>query len=380
MTHRTIKGSGSGWEKVHAFLPEPLSPECKQNIGRIARRADVARIALMPDVHLADHVCVGAVIASRSHVYPQAVGGDIGCGVSATRLHGSVDDLDAPAAQRILQRLAETVPAIKWPIRQPLEALHGCAFRQPELQRVLERDGAVQLGTLGRGNHFVELCGDERRRPWLLVHSGSRGLGKAVRDYYCSTPLGSRLCALDADSERGRAYLHDAALCVLYAQKNRERIREAAMRALEEPLGWRPEADTARDMVHNQVRREEHLGEPLWVHRKGASSARQLEPGIIPGSMGSHSYLVSGRGDVRSLCSSSHGAGRALSRTAAEIRISPQDLITQMEGIYFEEQRAAQLVSEAPSAYKPISQVMRAQKELVRIEEKLTPVLNFKAG
>ncbi|MCA9640743.1 MAG: RtcB family protein [Polyangiaceae bacterium] len=357
MTPKTAKG-GSGWEKVQAFLPEPLSQECRQNIGRIARRNDVARIALMPDVHLAEHVCVGAVVASRSHVYPQAVGGDIGCGVSAIRLQGELEALGAPEAQRVLQRLAETVPALKWPQPQALDALTGSCLSQPRLQRLLERDGALQLGTLGRGNHFVEFCSDEQQRPWLLVHSGSRGLGKAVRDHYCPKPLGPQLSAIEAMSDTGRAYLRDAELCVRYAELNRARIRAAATRAAMDLLGWQPEPETARDMVHNQVRYEAHSGEPLWVHRKGASSARQDELGIIPGSMGSHSYLVSGRGEPSSLCSSSHGAGRALSRTAAAIHISPQDLVAEMQGVFFEERRAAQLVSEAPSAYKPITQVM----------------------
>ncbi len=376
----TRRSGGSGWEKVHAFLPEPLSPECKQNIARLARRKDIERIALMPDLHLAEQVCVGAVIASNSHLYPQAVGGDIGCGVTALRLQGALSALQQARAAAILSVLGGAVPAIKWPERQPLGPLEQRRLSCERLQRVLERDGAIQLGTLGRGNHFVELCSDDADRPWLLVHSGSRGLGKAVRDHYCCKTEGAQLCALEADSELGQAYQSDASLCVDYARLNRARIAEAALQVLEAQLGWKRERGCARDMVHNQVRLETHSGRDLWVHRKGASSAWQDEPGVIPGSMGSYSYLVRGRGEPRALCSSSHGAGRAMSRSAAELHISAADLLDQMRDVHFDQRRAAQLVSEAPAAYKAISKVMRAQKHLVRIEERLTPRLNFKAG
>lgn len=368
-------------EKTQAWLPEPLSAEVRSSVERLARVDDVQRIALMPDVHLAENVCVGAVVASRAGLYPDAVGGDIGCGMASVRLGAHAGIVNRHSAGRILQAFADRVPTNRHRTKRPLpEALAALRLSTPALQKALDKSGAVQLGTLGSGNHFLELQADEGGTLWLTVHTGSRGLGPAVRQHHLkqAEAVGGGLRALRADSDAGRAYLSDHDAAVLFAELSRRAILTAAVDALGQLLQVEADWESRVTCSHNFVRRETHDGEALWVHRKGAMSAREGEPGIIPGSMGAESFIVSGRGLPGALCSSSHGAGRAMSRGAARQRITVQKLEREMDGVWFDEGMAKRLLDEAPSAYKPITAVMRAQKELTRIETRLRPVLSYK--
>jgi tRNA-splicing ligase RtcB len=351
-------------------------------IERLTRAADVVRIAIMPDVHAATDVCVGCVVATRRLIYPAAVGGDIGCGIAAMAFDAEADDLlgDEPRPAKLLDALKETVPSNKH--RQPRELpteLREKPFAEPRLEAV-RRDAAVQFGTLGRGNHFLEFQRDEEGRLWLMVHSGSRAVGPAVRDWYvarASRP-GARLLALDAESEVGHGYLADAEWARAYAAANRRAMAEAVAALIGRLFGVSSLPGTWIECDHNHVRREEHFGEALWVHRKGAAGAAEGQPGLIPGSMGSRSFHVEGRGEPESLCSSSHGAGRVMSREEARRRVMPRELKRQMEGVHFDEARAERLRDEAPAAYKDIGQVMRAQRDLVRVVRVLRPMLSYK--
>jgi len=370
---------------LFAWLPEPLSPEAALGFERLARTEDVRRIAVMPDAHWAEDVCVGAVVATARTLLPCAVGGDIGCGVAALAFHGEARHLaDERVAARLLEGLYRAVPAIRHgrvtaAPRLP-DGLAGRPLSDPSLEAVARRDGRVELGTLGRGNHFLELQSDGEGRLWCMVHSGSRAMGQAIRALHerRGEPTATGLRRLEADSEEGRAYLADAAWASVYADLNRRAIVDALARVVREVLGV--EADPASWIAcdHNHVRPERHEGEPLWVHRKGAISARDGEPGIVPGSMGAPSYHVLGRGCPRALCSTSHGAGRALGRAEARRRISARDLERQMRGVWFDHRRLDALRDEAPAAYKDVGAVMRAQAELTRIVRKLTPLLSFK--
>ena len=367
--------------KTEAWLPEPLSDEVRVTVERLARLDDVARIALMPDVHLAENVCVGAVVASRSGIYPDAVGGDIGCGMAAVQLEAHAGVANRRWAGRIREAFAEAVPTNRQRQKRELPPeLAGAKLSTPALQKALERNGAVQLGTLGSGNHFLELQADEEDRLWLMVHTGSRGLGPAVRQHHLreAEAVGRGLRVLRADTEAGLAYLNDHDVAVCFAEFSRRAILEAAVGALGDLLQTDVDWDTLVACTHNFVRREVHYGEELWVHRKGAMSARDGEPGIVPGSMGVESFLVTGRGCEAALRSSSHGAGRAMSRGVARRRITVAKLEREMDGIWFDVSLSQRLLDEAPSAYKPIAAVMRAQKELTRIERRLRPVLSYK--
>jgi tRNA-splicing ligase RtcB len=362
---------------VHRWLAEPLPKDVAQALERLAAAPGVVHVAVMPDVHLAEHVCVGTVVGTSDRLYPQAVGGDIGCGMAIVRIAAQRDVLaDEPTAARVFAALREWVPAVRQ--RTPRDVpLPELAAALPE--RVL-RDVRIEFGTLGRGNHFLELQADEEEQLWLMVHSGSRALGPALRDFHLARgePVGKGLIALGADTAAGRDYLRDHDAAVAFARSNRRAIADAAAAALHDALGVTCDLSTWADAVHNQVRHEVHDGVPLWVHRKGASSAHAGEAGVIPGSMGSASFHVEGRGCAMALGSSSHGAGRRLPRGEAMRAITSRDVERSLASVFFERELAGRLRDEAPAAYKDIGAVMRAQRDLVRIVRRLRPVLAYK--
>ena len=362
---------------VHRWLAEPLPADVANAIERLAEAKGVRHVAVMPDVHLAEHVCIGTVIGTDGLVYPQAVGGDIGCGISVVRLDATSDALATEqAAARLFAELRARVPDVRQPTRRDCGEL---ALSDERLQRLALRGMQIELGTLGRGNHFLEVQACDQEQLWLMVHSGSRALGSLVRDHHLTRGerVGKGLVALAADGA-GREYLRDHDAAIAYARANRRAIAEAAARALRTALGVDVAWDTWRDVVHNFVRREEHGAETLWVHRKGASSAQAGEFGAIPGSMGSGSFHVEGRGHPEALASSSHGAGRRVPRGEAMRNITVRDLERQLGSVFFERELGPRLRDEAPAAYKDIGAVMRAQRDLVRVVRRLRPVLAYK--
>jgi tRNA-splicing ligase RtcB len=372
--------------RIERWLVEPPPAEVQQALERLRRGDDVARVAVMPDVHLSSEVCVGVALATRSTLVPAAVGGDIGCGMAAIAFEARASVLESPAlAARLLDGLERAIPVMRHPRRAapPLPpALAERTLQHPALGPTRAREAALQFGTLGRGNHFLELQADEDDRLWLMVHSGSRGLGPAIRQAHEAHGTRDRagLCVLPADSPGGRAYLHDLGWALDYAAASRARMVEVARAVIGEVLGAAADEPSFVECHHNFVRREEHEGEALWVHRKGAISAREGEPGIIPGSMGAPSFHVEGRGCARSLCSSSHGAGRCMARGEARQRISARRLHEEMHGVWFDHRLAERLRDEAPGAYKDIGAVMRAQKQLTRIVRRLRPRLVLKGA
>jgi tRNA-splicing ligase RtcB (3'-phosphate/5'-hydroxy nucleic acid ligase) len=371
---------------VRYWVEGPLPHDVEAAIRRLARSEGVRHVAVMPDVHLAADVCVGMVVATANVLYPNAVGGDIGCGVAAIAFEGEAALLDNErAAAAILGGLYRHVPFIrhgrKAGHRLP-ESLEATALSSPRLQALKQNEGSLQMGTLGRGNHFVELQADEAARLWLMVHSGSRGMGQAIRDHHLRQCSAGRdgLRFLSADSPAGRAYLDDMTWALEYAEASRRTMVQAVRDVVDDVLGLRADEASYVSCNHNHVRRETHLGESLWVHRKGAMSAGAGERGLIPGSMGTHSFHVEGRGCEEALASSAHGAGRRLSRTEARYRLSSKDFSRELRGVWFDHRLAPRLREEEPSAYKDIDDVLRAQYELVRIVRTLRPVLSFKGA
>ncbi|HEX2500734.1 MAG TPA: RtcB family protein [Methylomirabilota bacterium] len=374
-----------GAHPLQTWLAGPLDAAARAAIDRLVATEEVHAVAIMPDAHLAEEVCVGTVVATRSTLFPAAIGGDIGCGVLARGFDGDASVLrDERAAARIMAGLYGTVPAAQHARPQALPvSLAGVSPRDPRLASLLERDGRVQLGTLGRGNHFLELQqSEDNGQLWAAVHSGSRAFGQAVLDAHLpkTAVTGTGLHCLDASTDDGEAYLADMALALTYADANRRAMIEAVTALVGSVLGMTPDPASEISCVHNFVRRERHCGEALWVHRKGAISARAGEPGIVPGSMGTPTFHVEGRGCERSLSSSSHGAGRAMTRSQARRRIGVGELRRQLRGVWYDERRADALRDEAPGAYKDIGRVMRAQSELTRIVRRLRPVLSYKGA
>jgi tRNA-splicing ligase RtcB (3'-phosphate/5'-hydroxy nucleic acid ligase) len=370
--------------RVRYWVDRPLPHDVEAAIRRLAHGEDVRHVAVMPDVHLAADVCIGMVVATGDTLYPNAVGGDIGCGVAAIAFDGDAVLLDDErAAAAILAGLYREVPLIRHDRkrgRRLPDALEAAVLSAPHLEARKRSEGTLQLGTLGRGNHFVELQADEGGRLWLMVHSGSRGMGQAIRDHHlaqCSAgPNGLRF--VGADSPAGGAYLLDLTWALEYAEASRLAMVHAVRVVVERVLGLRGNEASYVSCNHNHVRREIHFGEAVWVHRKGAMSAAEGERGLIPGSMGTHSFHVEGRGCAEALSSSAHGAGRRLSRTEARRRLSAKDVSRELRGVWFDHRLAPRLAEEAPSAYKDIDAVLRAQHELVRIVRRLRPVLCFK--
>jgi tRNA-splicing ligase RtcB (3'-phosphate/5'-hydroxy nucleic acid ligase) len=371
--------------QVSMWLTEPLSSEVSKSLQRLANSDDVRQVAVMPDVHLAADVCNGTVIATNDLIYPVAIGNDIGCGMLAIACDLSADAIsDELIAGRIMAGLYQRIPSNKHarsnlPDELPA-SLMAAELSVPSLEKLKQRDGLFQLGTLGRGNHFVELQSDSEGRLWLMLHSGSRGMGQAITDHHkrFTQASGTGLGFLDATEPTGKAYLSDLAWAIEYAMQNRLSMARSVESVLQSLFAAALDWSTLIHCHHNHVRREQHRDEQLWVHRKGALPATKNEPGVIPGSMGSRSYHVSGRGDARSLQSSSHGAGRSLARHVARQKISRHDLQRQMKGVWFDQRRADGLRDEAPSAYKDINPVMRAQRELTRIVRELRPILAYK--
>lgn len=372
-------------EKIQAWLSEPLPGEVRASLNRLASHEDVRHMAVMPDVHLAHHVCVGTVMATATQIFPAAIGGDIGCGMLAVALNADADRINNPvAAAKILSGLYECVPAGRHRRSHAVAALPEelckMPLSHPRLETFSRRDGRVQLGTLGRGNHFVEFQADPENRLWLMLHSGSRGMGQAITAHHLSVDACSSnaTVAWDAESRNGAAYLTDMRWAVAYAQQNRLAMMTAIGRLLQEEFAIDLQLETLVHCDHNHVRQETHFGRELWVHRKGALPATAGEQGVIPGSMGTRSFHVVGRGCAEALQSSSHGAGRALSRHDARRVIGQKKLEREMRDVWIDRRRMEKFCEEAPSAYKEIGRVMRAQRALTRIKRELQPVLCYK--
>ena len=368
---------------IRTWLAAPMNVEVSEAIERLRRAPDVQKIAVMPDVHLAADVCIGVAVATSRLIYPQAVGGDIGCGMLAVRFDVEATALQDPQlAGRILAALGRAVPARRRnrraAVKPPSEL--ETPLSHPSLEAVRKNEGVIEFATLGSGNHFIELQSDEDSRLWLMVHTGSRGIGPAIRDHHLADaePVGGGLRALDATTEAGTQYLRDADWARRFADASRKAIAVEVGTVMHTILRARLCWETAITTDHNHVALEPHGGRDVWVHRKGAMPAAVAQPGVLPGSMGDSSFHVEGRGHEAALCSSAHGAGRALSRTAARARVTERELRHQMNGVWYDYRLSDRLRDEAPAAYKDIKAVLRAQRDLVKVTRVLRPVLNYK--
>lgn len=348
-------------------------------------------MALMPDWHPGADAIVGSVIPTRDVLLPNVIGGDIGCGMTAVRLPVTVSELSADF-EVIAVELRESIPVgsahnAAVPERVSANPLWERELKAPVSNRIL-RKLMRQFGSIGGGNHFLELQRDQDDYLWIMLHSGSRYLGVEVRDYYVAEGakragiddrIYKRIPYLIASDPLSGDYLSDVQSVKDFAGESR---REMLIRALEVMQRHVPSLDigvvlqSAADVSHNYVVREDHFGEQLYIHRKGAIRLAEDEIGFVPGSMGTASFVVEGRGNEYAFCSCAHGGGRAMSRAAAARYISQQELCESMEGILCAHD--APLPDEAPGAYKDIRIVMRGQRDLVKILYELTPVVSIK--
>lgn len=371
---------------IHSWAAERLPSDVKRALDKLARADDVRHVAVMPDVHASGDICVGTVFATSQLVYPDAVGGDIGCGMAAVAFEAHESRLRPQRAMELLRAIRVAVP-IQRQRGEGAEAVREFVpaseqLTTPALQELARSEGAFQLGTLGRGNHFLELQHDESERLWLMVHSGSRGMGQAIRAAHMANAARGEggLAHLDAAHETGLAYLRDMQWAREFAAASRRAMLMATGRAAHELLGWELVESSLFDCDHNHVNVETHGGQSRLVHRKGAVPAWEDQRAIVPGSMAAPSFHVTGRGVPEALCSSAHGAGRAMSRTEARSRITRDRLAKELRDVFVDPQAMGGLREEAPSAYKDIRAVMKAQRELVRVQRTLTPMLTYKGG
>lgn len=374
---------------VHRWTCGRLEDALERQIDRVAGQEDVTRVAVMPDVHQGRKVPNGIAVATRRLVYPDLVGADIGCGIAAIRFRAAADDLGRAVLEEILGQLPVAVPTLKQSPpraaanRAAVEAIGDLSCAR--LARAAARDGVYQLGTLGRGNHFLELARGDDGALWAVVHTGSRAMGQEITSHHLADVSPARgeattgpLPCLDLDTPAGRAYFADMEWACRYAAANRTVILNAVADLLEQGPGVDVDPGSFVESPHNTAAIEEHLGKPAVVHRKSANHAAAGCPGIVAGSMATGSRLTVGLGHAGALASSAHGAGRVMSRSEAAKRVTARDLEPRMRGIVFRRDIAGRLRDEAPQAYRDLHEVMQAQRDLVRTTTVLVPVLNDK--
>jgi len=356
-------------------------------------------VAAMPDVHTGIGATVGAVIPTKGAIIPAAVGVDIGCGMNAIRLSLQAKDLP-DNLKRVRSAIEDRVPvgfakhktiaAQNSTIKNLENRLNKITDKHPVVFRMIknpQQTWTQQLGTLGGGNHFIELCLDENQELWIMLHSGSRGIGNAIGRYFIN------LAKKDMEQHQlqlphrdlayfteGAQYFDDYVESVHWAQEYALYNRREMMRLLIEALRRElPPFEITKEAInchHNYVSIEEHFGAQVFITRKGAIRAGEGELGIIPGSMGAKSYIVRGKGNQESFCSCSHGAGRQMSRTEAKRRFSSQDVATQTQGIECRKDKG--VIDEIPGAYKSIDEVMANQDDLVEVVHTLKQIICVK--
>ena len=412
------------WEKIDNDWALPVKSWCADcEEGAVKQAANLARhpalyhhVALMPDAHLGYGMPIGGVVAAANAVIPAAVGVDIGCGMIAAETDIPAERFAEMSLRRAFQeRLKERIPvgegvshktAQDWDGFEEYTANNG--MRSDLWPTKLDR---MNLGTLGGGNHFIELQkttilrdpgsaaegGRHESKVWLMIHSGSRNLGKRIEEHYHR--IASRLCTrfrvpladpdlafLPIEEKDGHDYFTDMLFALRYAKENRRRMMEAMKETL---LEFAPGANFPRtvDIHHNYAACEEHFGKKVFVHRKGATSAKLDEIGVIPGSMGTASYIVRGLGNPESFMSCSHGAGRRMSRVAASTTLTVEECDKAMDGIVcerwhkyrgFGKAKGRLDLSEAPQAYKDIEDVIASERDLVEPLVRLVPLASLK--
>jgi tRNA-splicing ligase RtcB len=384
-------------EKAILFAtPETIEPEALKQIENTASMPFIFKhVAVMPDCHFGKGATVGTVLATRGAIIPAAVGVDIGCGMIAVRTPLKRSDITDPA--RLRSGIERRIPMSAGNNNRTIS--DSAAGRIKELETLARRDYSaidpnwkLQLGTLGGGNHFIELATDESDTVWATLHSGSRGIGNKIGNLYIrraqAMAKANRVALPDRDlafltegTDEFNDYIRDLRWAQHFAHLNRDEMMDRVMMEMSQRIygdgSHVGELDVQRiNCHHNFTQVEEHFGERVWVTRKGAIEARRGMWAMIPGSMGTRSYIVTGLENAMAFRSAPHGAGRRLSRTAARRQYTMSDLDTAMRGIEF--RRSTVLLDEIPSAYKNIDEVMEHAKELVEVKYVLKQFVNVK--
>lgn len=388
----------------------PVEEQALRQIESVARLPVVhGHLAIMPDVHLGKGATVGSVIPTKGAIIPSAVGVDIGCGMIATKTQLTANDLP-DSLMKVRSAIEQRIPlGAGASYASPVSTFHAGLFGieiHRQMKDLRERSGKLrilerlkdlnisntwnQLGSLGSGNHFIELCLDENQDVWIMLHSGSRGVGNKIgqraindaKEYALREGISlpdKDLAWLVEDTSEFKEYVEGLSWAQDYAATNRNIMLLRTIEAIEATLGRQiGTGETAVNCHHNYSQIETHFGEQVWLTRKGAVSAKLGELGIIPGSMGAKSFIVRGKGNADAYCSCSHGAGRKHSRGAAKKLFTVEDLKEQTKGV--ECAKDGSVLDEIPSAYKNIDKVMKAQQDLVEVVHTLKQVVCVKGG
>ncbi|ELP62252.1 RtcB family protein [Streptomyces turgidiscabies] len=378
--------------------PASVEDVAMQQLRNVSTLPWIKGLAVMPDVHFGKGATVGSVIAMQGAVCPAAVGVDIGCGMSAVKTSLTANDLPGDLS-RLRSKVEEAIPVGRGMHDSPVDPgrLHGFATGGwddfwgrfdgvAEAVKFRQERATKQIGTLGSGNHFVEVCTDTTGSVWLMLHSGSRNIGKELADFHIGVAqklphnqglIDRDLAVFIADTPQMAAYRNDLFWAQEYAKYNRS-IMMALLKGVigKEFRKAKPTFEPEISAHHNYVSEERYEGMDLLVTRKGAIRAGSGEYGIIPGSMGTGSYIVKGLGNEKAFNSASHGAGRRMSRNAAKKHFTVRDLEEQTQGV--ECRKDSGVVDEIPGAYKPIEQVIDQQRDLVEVVAKLKQVVCVK--
>lgn len=382
----------------------PFDRNTYEQLGAVANMPFIHKhVAAMPDAHFGRGATVGSVIATKGAIIPAAVGVDLGCGMMAYQTTLTASDLPDNLAD-LRSRLERAIPvgmnsvqgrsrkgswlvtpkSVDTRLRKLSDRLDLLVQKHP---KIAKNRAHLQLGTLGGGNHFIEICLDENQDVWVMLHSGSRGIGNMIgmyfiekakedmRKHFINLP-DKDLSYLTEGTDHFDEYIEALSWAQDYARENREAMMDIVLNTMREVLPPFKLGETAVNCHHNYAEKENHFGENVWVTRKGAVRARKGDLGIIPGSMGTGSFIVEGLGNEDAFCSCSHGAGRVMSRTAAKKLITLEDHIAATEGIECRKDQG--VVDESPAAYKDINAVMAAQNDLVQIRYRIKQVLNIK--
>ena len=379
---------------------DEVEPQARQQLVNLSTLPFIYRhVAAMPDVHTGIGATIGSVIATHNAIIPAAVGVDIGCGMIACRLSLEANDLSEVLLKKIFDQISRDVPVGREQHKEDRALTDRALPFASQLKRMTDKhpqllksfgkssDWVRQMGSLGGGNHFIELCLDESDCIWVMLHSGSRGVGNAIGNYFIQLARKDMERWMINLPDRDLAYFpegtehfDDYAEAVQWAQDyayaNRQAMLDLILAALTRHLPAFQVTAEAVNCHHNYVTKENHYGENVWITRKGAIRARQGDLGIIPGSMGAKSFIVRGKGNPESFCSCSHGAGRKMSRTAAEKAFTTADLARQTEGVVCRKDKG--VIDEIPGAYKDIDQVMANQEDLVEVVHTLKQVVCVK--
>ncbi len=377
---------------------ETLEESAYKQVKNMATLPFVDGVAVMPDAHMGMGACVGSVIATKGAIIPAAVGVDIGCGMIAVKTKFTLNDLPSDL-EKVRNGIERRIPLSAGNFNKKidgtaLERVNRLAGKTKDYYKTIVRDWASQLGTLGSGNHFIELSLDQNDELWVVLHSGSRGIGNKLAEKHIKiaqkmmdsmfiTLVDKDLAYLPEHTKEFGEYMYDLLWAQEFARLNREEMMDRVLKELSYTFfnedGHQKEIEVRRiNCHHNFTQLENHMGKNVWVTRKGAIQMMPGQLGVISGFMGTRSYIVSGLGNPLSYMSVFHGAGRRFSRSEARRRFTMDDFEREMDGI--ECRHSLELIDEIPSAYKDIDEVMENSKSLVSILYELRQIINIKGN